>query len=180
MQHYYDLFRQSYFNGSYRRYMPCTLAWWRAGLVHACQSGNMVILLTSLFFVSTILFLPKYCVNYCDYIIKWCFGIKCNWCVSLDISQILALKCTSNGTTCKLNLYDPVKNFAFAKRRIQRDPRVYTWKVITTLACSIVITLIIRDMSPLFYAQSSHRKSFPRACSISANSTIICYSSLRF
>ena len=53
--------------------MPRTLAR-RAVLGHACQSGNKAILLTLLFFVFKILFLPKYRVNY-DYIIKWCFGI---------------------------------------------------------------------------------------------------------
>ena len=59
-----------------RRCMPRTLAWRRAGLDHACQSGKMAILLTSLLFVFEILFLPKYRVNYYDdYIIKWCFGI---------------------------------------------------------------------------------------------------------
>ena len=36
-------------------------------------------------------FLPKYHVNYYAYIIKWCFGLQCNWCVSLDISESLAL-----------------------------------------------------------------------------------------
>ena len=65
----------SYFNFSYRRCMPRTLAWRRAGLDHACQSGNMAILLTSLLFVFEISFLPKYRVNYYDYIIKWGFGI---------------------------------------------------------------------------------------------------------
>ena len=49
--------------------MPRTLAWRRAGLCHACQSGNMAILLTSLFFVFTISLLPKYRVNYYDYIV---------------------------------------------------------------------------------------------------------------
>ena len=48
MQQQYDLFKKSYFNVSYRRCMPRTLAWRRAGLDHACQSGNMAILLTSL------------------------------------------------------------------------------------------------------------------------------------
>ena len=62
----------------------------RAGLDHACQSGNMAILFTSLLFVFEIFFLPKYHVNYYDYIIKWCFGIQCNWCVSLDNAHILA------------------------------------------------------------------------------------------
>ena len=67
--------QKSYFNVSYRRCMPRTLAWRRAGLDHACQSGNMAILLTSLLFVFEISFLPKYRVNYYDYIIKCCFGI---------------------------------------------------------------------------------------------------------
>ena len=71
--------------------MPRMLAWRRAALGHACQSGNMAILLTSLLFVFKILFLRKYRVNYYDYIIKWCFGIQCNLCVSLDIAHILAL-----------------------------------------------------------------------------------------
>ena len=71
--------------------MPLTLAWRQAGLDHACQSGNMAILLTSILFVFEISFLPKYRVNYYDYIIKWCFGIYCNGCVSLDIAHILAL-----------------------------------------------------------------------------------------
>ena len=35
----------------------------------------MAILLTSLLFVFEISLLPKYSVNYYDYIIKWCFGI---------------------------------------------------------------------------------------------------------
>ena len=52
-------FKNSHFNVSYRRCMLRTLAWRRAGLGHACQSGNMAILLTSLFFVFTISFQPK-------------------------------------------------------------------------------------------------------------------------
>ena len=75
MQQQYDLLKKSYFNVSYRRCMPRTLAWRRARLDHACQSGNMAILLTSLLFVFEILFLPKYRVNYYDCIIKWCFGV---------------------------------------------------------------------------------------------------------
>ena len=42
---------------------------------HACQSVNMAILLISLLFLFEISFLPKYRVNYYDYIIKWCVGI---------------------------------------------------------------------------------------------------------
>ena len=48
-----------------------TLAWRRAGLDRASQSGNMAILLTSLLFVFKISFLPKYRINYYDCIIKW-------------------------------------------------------------------------------------------------------------
>ena len=58
--------------------------------------GKMVTLLDSLFFVFTILFLPNYSVNYYDYIVKWCSGVACNWCVSLDIALILAIKLTTN------------------------------------------------------------------------------------
>ena len=64
MQQQYDLFKKSYFNVSYRRCMLHTLAWRRAGL-----GDNMAILLTSLLFLFKISFLPKYCVNYYDYII---------------------------------------------------------------------------------------------------------------
>ena len=54
----------------------------------------MAILLTSLLFGFEISFLPKYRVNYHDYIIKWCFGISCNWCISLDNAHIFALVTT--------------------------------------------------------------------------------------
>ncbi len=46
-----------------------------------CQSSEMAALLNSLFFVFKISFLPKYRVIYYDYIVKWCSGIYCNWCV---------------------------------------------------------------------------------------------------
>ena len=36
-----------------------------------CQTGNMAALLNSVFFVFNS-FLPKYCVIYYDYIVKWC------------------------------------------------------------------------------------------------------------
>ena len=39
-------------------------------------------------------FLPKCCVKYYDYVVKWCSGVACNWCISLDIPFILALKTT--------------------------------------------------------------------------------------
>ena len=47
--------------------------------------------LNSLFFVFKMSSLPKYRVMYYDYIVKWCSGIKCNWCVSLDIAKMLSL-----------------------------------------------------------------------------------------
>ena len=34
----------------------------------------------------------RFCVKYHDYIVKWCSGIVCNWCLSLDIALILALR----------------------------------------------------------------------------------------
>ena len=74
MQQQYDLFKKRNFNVSYRRCMPRTLAWRRAGLDHACQSGSMAILLTSLLFVFEISFLPKYRVNYYDNIISGALG----------------------------------------------------------------------------------------------------------
>ena len=37
-------------------------------------------------------FLPKYRVIFYDYAVKWCSGVYCNWCVSLDISEMLFLK----------------------------------------------------------------------------------------
>ncbi len=47
-----------------------------AGRPWSCmQSSNMAILLTSLLFVFDISFLPKYRVNYYDYIVKWCSRI---------------------------------------------------------------------------------------------------------
>ena len=51
----------------------------------------MAALLNSLFFAFTNSFLPKYRVKYYDYIIKWCSGISCNWCVLMDIDKSLAL-----------------------------------------------------------------------------------------
>ena len=51
----------------------------------------MAALLNSLSFAYTHSFLPKYRVEYYNYIIKWCSGISCNWCVSMDIDKIVAL-----------------------------------------------------------------------------------------
>ena len=48
----------------------------------------MATLLNSLCFVFETSFVPpKYCVKCYDYILgKWCSGILCNWCMSLDIA----------------------------------------------------------------------------------------------
>ena len=43
----------------------------------------MATLLSSLFFMFKISLLSNYRVKYYDYIVKWCNGLACNWCVSL-------------------------------------------------------------------------------------------------
>ena len=40
-----------------------------------CQSSDMAALLNSLSFAFANSFLPKYCVKYYDYIVKWCSGV---------------------------------------------------------------------------------------------------------
>ena len=50
------------------------------------SSSKMVALLNSLYFAFKNSFLPKYRVKFYDYIVKWCSGIQCNWCVSMDIA----------------------------------------------------------------------------------------------
>ena len=45
----------------------------------------------------------------------------------------------------------PLFTFTFAKRGIQRDPRVYAWKVVTIEACSIVGGLIQIDNNVLLF-----------------------------
>ena len=66
--------------------MSVTINWTWQSIGGACQSSKMAALLNSLSFVFKYVFLPTY-----DYIVKWCSGIQCNWCVSLDIAYILAL-----------------------------------------------------------------------------------------
>ena len=61
-------------------------------LCDACQPGKMATLMNSLFFVFKISHLRNYCVQYYDYIVKWCSEIACNWCASLDICLILVLR----------------------------------------------------------------------------------------
>ena len=46
----------------------------------------MATLMNSSFFVFKILLLRNDRVKYYDYIVKWCSGVACSWCVSLDIS----------------------------------------------------------------------------------------------
>ena len=52
------------------------------------HSGKMVALFNSLFF--GVLNFVFYHVKYYDYIVKWCSGVACNWCVSLNIALIFA------------------------------------------------------------------------------------------
>ena len=66
--------------------MPGKLACQRRSIGDLCQSGKMAALLNSFFFELKISFLPKHRVKYYDYIVKWCSGIHCNWCVSLDVA----------------------------------------------------------------------------------------------
>ena len=70
--------------------MPGMLARQRLGFGDAC--GDMAPLLNSFFFMFKISFLPNYRVKYYDYIVKWCSGVACNLCLSLDIALILALR----------------------------------------------------------------------------------------
>ena len=63
--------------------MPVSLARLRPRLGDTCQSGEMATLLNSLSFVFNISFPPNYRVKYYDY--------NGNWCVSLNISVMLAL-----------------------------------------------------------------------------------------
>ncbi len=81
-----NLFRQSNFHVSYCRRMSATINWTRQSIGGACQSSEMAALLNSLSFVFKYLFLPTYHVKHYDYIVKWCIGIQCNWCVLLDIA----------------------------------------------------------------------------------------------
>ena len=87
--------------------MPSKLAWQRPGLGDACQSGKMATLLNSLlFFVFKISLLTNYGVKYYDYIVKWCSGIACNWCASLDVGLILALTKDSNSLAVEDSEHD--------------------------------------------------------------------------
>ena len=73
--------------------MPATLILSLRSLDSSCQTGKMAALLNSLFFVFKISFLPKYRVIYYDCIVKWCSGIYCKWCVSLNsYEQIRVVK----------------------------------------------------------------------------------------
>ena len=73
-----------YFHVSFCRRMLAMLAWQRSGTGDACQIGKMATLSNSLFYMFKNSLLSKYCVKYCDYMVKWCSGrpIACNWCVS--------------------------------------------------------------------------------------------------
>ena len=56
----------------------------------------MVILMNSSFFAFKMSLLRNYCGKYYDYVVKWCSGIACNWCASLDIASICPL--STHGT----------------------------------------------------------------------------------
>ena len=71
--------------------MPGTLAWQRQSLDDSCQSGKKAAVELIIFHVHNFLSALKYRVKYYDYIVNWCSLIYCNWCVSLDIAQMLAL-----------------------------------------------------------------------------------------
>ena len=71
--------------------MSATINLTRQSIGGACQSSEMAALLNSLSFVFKYVFFPTYRVKHYDYIVKWCSGIQCNWCVTLDIAYILAL-----------------------------------------------------------------------------------------
>ena len=86
MQQKCNIFRQSNFHVSYRRRMSAAINWTRQSIGGACQSSEMAALLNSLSFVIKYLFLPTYRVKHYDYIVKWCSGIQCIWCVSLAIA----------------------------------------------------------------------------------------------
>ena len=51
--------------------------------------------------------LPNYCVKYYDYIVKWCSGMAYNWCVSLDIGIILALRIAMRDKDSNSFLFPP-------------------------------------------------------------------------
>ena len=68
--------QKKYFDVSYRRRIPGTFPWQWPGIGDTCQSGKMVTLLNSLFFVLNISFLPNYTIKYYDYIEKWCSGVQ--------------------------------------------------------------------------------------------------------
>ena len=65
--------------------MSDTLASQRPRLGDACQGDDKATLMKSFSFVFKISFLPNYRVKHYDYIVTWCSGIACNWCVSLDM-----------------------------------------------------------------------------------------------
>ena len=83
-------FRTIQFHVSYRRRMPTTSAWHRSGLVDACQSAKMAPVLNSLFFscLKCRPFLTISSNSMLNNSVKWCSGIVCNWCVSLDFALI--------------------------------------------------------------------------------------------
>ena len=83
-----------------------------------------------LIFVVKISCLPKYRVKYYDYIVNWCSLINCNWCVSLDIAQMLALTSKQPSAWTFFSPPDMPK----------QPPRLYSCLVCTELLHVFVIT----------------------------------------
>ena len=70
--------------------MPATLNSPRQRLGDGCQSSEMAGLLNSLSFAFTNSFLPKYCVKYYNYIVKWFSALGYN---VIGVNQWILPKC---------------------------------------------------------------------------------------
>ena len=71
--------------------MANTLARQRPSIGDTCQSGKMATVEYTIFVLKFPLCLTTVS-NIMSVIVKWCSGVVCNWCVSLDIALILALE----------------------------------------------------------------------------------------
>ena len=81
-------------NELFSRFLPTTYVAWQHHQGF-CESWKMATLMNSSFFVFKMSLRRNYRVKYYYFIVKWCSassGIACDWCASLDISSILALK----------------------------------------------------------------------------------------
>ena len=79
-------------NELFSRFLPSTyVAWQRRSLGDAAKLARWRHRYSSFFVFKTSL-LRNYRFKYNDYVVKWCSGIACAWCASLDIAYIVALK----------------------------------------------------------------------------------------